>query len=265
MKALLVLLLVAGVGVGGYYFVLKDRAEPPVATVTPVKHAPKVEASATPGPAMSRFLHPVNKAGSEAEIAEQAKVLPVLDKSDASFQDALAKILGSQKALANLNRDLIRRIVVTIDNATGKQFPVEFSPLKLLKTEFVKEEQDGTIWLSEKNYVRYKPYVKFLCQIDSQKWVSTYEHYYPLFQAAFRDLGTQGYFNDRLVEVIDHLLAAPTESGRIGLVQPKVFYEFSDPKLEALSAGQKIFLRMGPQNAAQLKAKLREIRLFLVK
>jgi hypothetical protein len=43
-------------------------------------------------------------------------------------------------------------------------------------------------------------------------------------------------------------------------VQPKVFYEFADPKLEARSAGQKLLIRMGPQNAAALKKKLREIR-----
>ena len=37
-----------------------------------------------------------------------------------------------------------------------------------------------------------------------------YKQYYPLFQQAYVDLGyPEGYFNDRLVEVIDHLLATP--------------------------------------------------------
>jgi hypothetical protein len=39
-----------------------------------------------------------------------------------------------------------------------------------------------------------------------------------------------------------------------------VFYEFADPALEAESAGRKLLLRMGPGNAARVKAKLREIR-----
>jgi hypothetical protein len=43
-----------------------------------------------------------------------------------------------------------------------------------------------------------------------------------------------------------------------------VLYEFADPKLERLSAGQKILLRMGRENALKMKAKLREIRETLV-
>jgi hypothetical protein len=35
---------------------------------------------------------------------------------------------------------------------------------------------------------------------------------------------------------------------------------FADPKLESLSAGQKIILRMGRENREKLKSKLREIR-----
>ena len=37
-------------------------------------------------------------------------------------------------------------------------------------------------------------------------------------------------------------------------------YQFADPKLEDLSAGQKLMLRMGPANAAIIKAKLHELR-----
>jgi hypothetical protein len=39
-----------------------------------------------------------------------------------------------------------------------------------------------------------------------------------------------------------------------------VFYEFADPELEARSAGQKILMRIGNENAARVKAKLRELR-----
>jgi hypothetical protein len=91
--------------------------------------------------------------------------------------------------------------------------------------------------------------------------VGIYRHYYPLFQQAYTDLGyPDGYFNNRLVEVIDHLLATPDVTGPIRLSQPGVLYEFADPSLEQLSAGQKLFLRMGSENAAALKLKLRELR-----
>jgi hypothetical protein len=59
---------------------------------------------------------------------------------------------------------------------------------------------------------------------------------------------------------IDNLMAAPDITTDIALVRPNVMYQFADPKLEELSAGQKLMLRMGPTNAAIIKAKLRELR-----
>jgi transaldolase len=40
----------------------------------------------------------------------------------------------------------------------------------------------------------------------------------------------------------------------------EAFWVFTDPQLESLSAGQKLMLRIGPENAAKVKAKLREVR-----
>jgi hypothetical protein len=69
-----------------------------------------------------------------------------------------------------------------------------------------------------------------------------------------------GSFNDRLIEAIDDLLMTPDVEGPVELTQPRILYEFADPDLEALSAGEKILLRMGPENSAKIKTKLREIR-----
>ncbi|MBV8306409.1 MAG: DUF3014 domain-containing protein, partial [Gammaproteobacteria bacterium] len=46
--------------------------------------------------------------------------------------------------------------------------------------------------------------------------------------------------------------------------QPKVFWEYADPNLESRPAGQKLLIRMGPQNARIIKAKLREFRAEIV-
>jgi hypothetical protein len=37
-------------------------------------------------------------------------------------------------------------------------------------------------------------------------------------------------------------------------------YNFADPALEARPAGQKLLIRMGPDNAATIKSKLMELR-----
>ena len=44
------------------------------------------------------------------------------------------------------------------------------------------------------------------------------------------------------------------------LVQPRVLYQFADPQMEALSAGEKLLIRMGPENARKVKEMLREVR-----
>ena len=54
---------------------------------------------------------------------------------------------------------------------------------------------------------------------------------------------------------------APT--GPVELKQGRVFYEFADPALESRSAGQKMLLRMGSDNADVLKKKLRELRVVV--
>ena len=100
-----------------------------------------------------------------------------------------------------------------------------------------------------------------LSALDTQQVLAVYKVLYPLFQRAYQGLGyPDAYFNDRLVEVIDHLLTTPPVSGPVYLVQPKALYLYADPALEELSAGRKILLRCGPENATQIKTMLHEYR-----
>ncbi len=60
------------------------------------------------------------------------------------------------------------------------------------------------------NGLRYAPFVQFIESIDSARAVALYRWMYPLFQQSFQELGyPNAYFNDRLVQVIDHLLQTP--------------------------------------------------------
>jgi hypothetical protein len=121
------------------------------------------------------------------------------------------------------------------------------------------DEEHPTI--AADNSARYAVYVRLADAIDSAKLAAVYFHYYPLFQQAYRELGyPKGHFNDRLVQVIDHLLETPELEGPVALVRPKVFYLYADPGLESRSAGQKILMRTGADNARRVKAKLKEIR-----
>jgi hypothetical protein len=115
--------------------------------------------------------------------------------------------------------------------------------------------------LGAANADRYSAHLRLAESVPMDRLAAAYLRLYPLLQQAYRELGyPQGHFNDRLVEVIDHLLATPAVEEPIALVQPKVLYQFADPALESRSAGQKLLLRMGAGNAARVKKTLLEFR-----
>ena len=156
---------------------------------------------------------------------------------------------------------LVRRIVVTVDNLTRKKAPQRMWPVKPTADKFLTSGAGDAVYISPDNARRYEPFLKVMESVDAGKLAALYVRFYPLFQQAYRELGyPKGYFNDRLVEVIDHLLVTPEIDGPIRLAKPWIMYEFADPALEARSAGQKTLIRMGPANALRVKAKLREFR-----
>ena len=137
-------------------------------------------------------------------------------------------------------------------------------PVKPVGGETVVVTSGEQTLLSAENAARYAAVMKLVQGADIQQLGSLYIRYYPLFQQAYEDLGYPGqYFNDRLVEVIDHLLQTPDLRGPIQLKQGKVFYEYADPALEARSAGQKLLMRMGSENEAIIKGKLKELRVYV--
>jgi hypothetical protein len=161
---------------------------------------------------------------------------------------------------------VVRNFVVTVDNLARPKAAAERRPVRRTPGSPVVDTQGEQITLSEQNYSRYAPFVTLVQSADSKQLAEVYFRYYPLFQQSYEDLGYPGkYFNDRVVEVIDHLLETPVLQGPVRLTQPRVFYEFADPELEARSAGQKLLMRMGNENATKLKAKLRELRGLIAK
>ena len=220
------------------------EAPPPVVTAEPEMHYPVPEI--------------------EEEKPEEP--LPALEKSDPLMADTLSGLLGSGAAKKFFQpQEIVRRIVVTIDNLPRKTAAAQLLPTKPPEGKFMVNGQGATLAMAPANTARYTPYVQLIEAVDAQKLTAAYVRLYPLFQQAYQDLGyPKGYFNNRLVAVIDHLLAAPESKGKIMLVQPHIFYKFADPALEALSAGHKLMLRIGNENAAAIKKKLREVRSELV-
>lgn len=227
----------------------------PLPVVRPEVEAPPVEDTSPKHPLPAPAPKP------EAENEPPAP-LPPLENSDASFAGALADLVEAEALRRNLTpENIIPRIVVTIDNLPRDQVALRLRAVTPVPGLFRPSGDDDEFELREEHFGRYEPLVKLADSVDTDRLVAVYRRYYPLFQQAYADLGyPSAYFNDRLVEVIDHLLEAPEVDPPIRLTRPHVLYEFADPDLERLSAGQKVLVRIGPKNAAVLKDKLREIR-----
>lgn len=200
--------------------------------------------------------------------------LPPLNEAEPVVREAIVGWLGKKPTYDFVqSNDFVRRFVATVDNLPRSSAPISRWPVNPTLPRFEVEDdaagQDTVI--AAANATRYRPAVVFAQSVDMAQAASHYRRYYPLFQQAYEDLGYPGkYFNDRLITVIDHLLRTPeADFAKVHLVevkgehasrQPWVRYEFADPKLESLSAGQKVLVRIGADNARVIKTQLRRFR-----
>jgi hypothetical protein len=245
---------VAAVAAGWWWF---SRETPPAAVEEPAV-APPVTAEAPPP-----VRHPVDAPPAEALV----EPLPSLDDSDLRASEEVVGLVGIPAfGELFLAPSLVRNFVATVDNLPRRTAPVAQRPLRGAAGVFLAAGTEDAPVIDAANHARYEPYVRLATLVDARAAVAAYQRLYPLLQQAYEELGYPGrYFNDRLAEAIDDLLAAPELDGPVPLRRPNVLYEFADPALEERSAGQKILVRMGPSNARQVKAKLTEIRALLAK
>ncbi len=249
------LVVLVGLGLGG---VAVYRAlRPPEIDLAKYPPVPPPSAPQS-APAQSKEPQPQYPVAQE----DSEKPLPALDKSDQAVAQALRGVWSGNTLERLLDfDDFIRRTVATVDNLPAKKLPRRILPVRQAPGRFLTTGKGENLAIGPDNSARYGAYVRMLETVDVQKVGAVYAHFYPLFQKAYQELGyPKGYFNDRLVAAIDSLLATPEVKGPIKVIKPEAFYLFADPELEALSAGQKVMLRMGSDNAARVKHKLREIR-----
>lgn len=255
---LLVFILLA-VLVGGALWFFRGDIFPPPDEPSVIQSEPVAEED----PAPQAPIHPLVPAEITGSIEGELVPLPPLDDSDSYFLLALIGVFGSQIEPLLVNETLVDRFVATVDNLTRSHVAEKIRPFGRLSGTFVADStgETGQYTLSSQNHQRYDFLVNMAAAADLDDAVAMYRRFYPLFQESYERLGyPDAYFNDRAVEVIDHLLATPRLDEPAGLIRPHVLYEFSEVELEGLSSGQKLMLRMGSRNAETSKEVLRELR-----
>jgi len=254
-------LIVLAAGLAGAFWFFRNDVTPRVEA--PVIARPELD---EPAPAQDQPRHPIAALNPSASAERVLVPLPPLDDSDAYFLLALVDIFGPDVRSALVKEALIDKFVTTVDNLPRSHVSEKIRPVGRLSDAFAVDAlgNSGEFLMTADNYKRYDPLVSLIARSDLELIVATYRRFYPLLQESYVRLGyPNGYFNDRVVEVIDQLLTTPEPNEPIRLVRPHVLYEFADANLEALSSGQKLLLRMGSDHTATIKQVLSDLRALI--
>lgn len=267
-KALAAAVVVAMIaGAAAWWWFGRPAQVPPAST-------PPIAAPAPPPAAPASLPRAATEAAIEHPIEPPAGAAPLVS---AELADALADLIGRKAVLTFLQVDqFARRFVATVDNLGRSHAPPALWPVNPTPDRFLTQTGAEGEVISADNSLRYTPFVLLVETVDVGRAVDLYARMYPLLQSTYEGLGfPRRHFNDRLFAVIDLLLATPEASypirlklleikGSVPSLQPWLRYQYADPTLESLTAGQKILLRVGPVNQRRLKAKLAEVRQQLV-
>ena len=111
------------------------------------------------------------------------------------------------------------------------------------------------------SFKRYDALVDTLVSIDPDRALALYELIKPLLQEAYAEIGYANRdFDQALSAAIDVVVNAKSVEGPYQLVKPKVMYVYANADIEQMNAVEKQLLRMGPENAAKLKAALTRLK-----
>lgn len=191
--------------------------------------------------------------------------LPTLDDSDTAVNDALGRVLGAATIKAWFNpQAFIRHLVVTLDNLPNARLPMRHRVVRAVPGTFEVTGAENALVPSPANAVRYAPLIDAVLKVDAAQWVKRYRRWYPLLQEAYAEIADRRQlFNDRMLDVLDHLIAVQVPLAPPALVQPGVLYRYADPALEAQSAGAHMLFRLGQPQSLRVQTRLREVRALL--
>ncbi|SDJ99044.1 DUF3014 domain-containing protein [Microbulbifer yueqingensis] len=252
------LAIVVAVAIGAYFFLTSapEPEIPPVVSEPEPEPEPKVDLEPEPEPETA-------DTGEQEPAAEPERELPPLNESDEAVRKDLLS-LAPDGALGRwlVSDEVIRKWVAAVNAASSGQMMAKNRPYNSPPGSLVVEKEGATgMVLSEENYQRYDTPVRLLANMNNDAAMRLYRFWYPRLAEAFAELGMQDKtFHDQVLKAIDVALDAPEVDRPIQLVRPSVYYKFADPKLEKLPGVHKLMIRLGPDNAGRVKAKLRELQ-----
>jgi len=149
--------VVAGLGAALYYG-RKTREAPP-------EPPAQVAATATaPAPKVDNVIEPPKEA---------VAPLPSLQESDPSMLEGITQLFGNKLDSFIVPADVVRHIVVTIDNLPRRKTSVQLWPLKQTAGTFATAEAAGELTVDSRNYARYEPLMKMVRSCNVRQLAAT--------------------------------------------------------------------------------------------
>ena len=237
--------IVLALGLGTIYYVSRQPS--------PRSPTPAVQ----PQPAAAPTAPQPTPLGGEPEAVS----IPPLDESDAVVR-MLARMLSENPTFVAwlASDDLIRTFTLTVVKVADGQSPATNLRMMRPRASFSVRRQGEDTYLDVRSYERYTPLADAVASIDPAGAARLYATLKPRIEDAYRELGYNTPFDRTLERAIVTLLETTVPDKPLLLQHGRATeYLYVDPALERLTKAQKHLLRLGPRNAREVQASLRNI------
>jgi hypothetical protein len=202
----------------------------------------------------------------EAKVPE--RTLPPLGQMD-TFLRALLGALSSHPDFVRwlATDDLIRQMASGIDRIARGQSPAADLIVLRPSGDLSIQGRRNAATIDPASYRRYDRLAAMVESLEPRGIVEAYRTVQPRLDEAYRALGrSQSGLDDAISASLELLIETPIPAEPVAVVPGKgATFAFREADLERLAPIQKQLLRMGPDNARRIQARLRDIRAELTK
>jgi hypothetical protein len=239
----------------------------PKAVTEAAMEANKVQESVPEAASEDTVQHPIPATEASDEAASGAKPVALTPQNaGAEIVTRWKSFFGTEDGHELLRlENFVRHFVLMFENATETKIPAQASIFEPVNGDFLTKTVGDKIQISPENFHRYDVYASMLKSADLKKIVAFYVRLYPLLQTGYAEMGRKGYFNDRVVNVLDQIIAAQDPATDASLKVDGGRFVFEDSEMEAAPAVQKVLFRIGPAHALLVKERMKELRSLIVK
>lgn len=234
-------------------------AEEAVPDPTPVVTAPEPK---LPMPEPEPPVAPASPA--EPVILEPvAEPLPRLEESDDAVRDAIGSIpLGNAGQQYLMPGNIIERSASLIYLMAQGDVPYKLLPVARPKGAFPISDDGAQVIVDPAGFSRYDAMGQWVQSLDIDALLVALDWFLPLFREAWSYYGEdEDAFDPAVLATLDVIINTPQiDLSEARLIRKEAIWVYEDPAIEALAPVQKQLLRMGPENAAIIRAKGEEAR-----